>query len=103
MLVNKIKFKVKEVLDFNMIKVKDIHVTKKEVLDSDKMEKVFVYTVKILFDNSKMLFDKYLVLYYTFSLRFKTYRCYIDISDNSFNFTLRERNLKAINKILEEI
>lgn len=101
MLANRLRIKVKEVLDFNKIETKSIEVKEKEVLDSYKLEKVFVYQVKIKFNKAKVLFDNYQVLYYTFSLRFKTYRCFTNCEDNSFNFTLRERNLKAIHDILD--
>lgn len=103
MLINKIKDKVKEVLDFNLIRVKDIIVTEKEVLDYDRMKKVFSYSVKILFNKQIVLFDNYLVLYYTFALRFKVFRSYVNTKDNSFNFTLIMRDLRTIHKILDEV
>jgi hypothetical protein len=82
--------------------LKSINVKEKEVLETDRMKKEYVFIVKIVYPTSKVIFDYYLILYFNFVYRFKVFRCHTDLSDNSFNFTLKVRNLEAVKELMKK-
>jgi len=93
---------IKRLSDFNKMNLKTIQVVEKEVLETDRMKKEYVFIVKIIYPTSKVIFDYYLILYFNFIYRFKVFRCHTNKLDNSFNFTLKTRNLEAVRELMKD-
>jgi len=93
---------IKRLSDFNKMNLKKVEVEEKEVLETDRMKKEYVFVVKIFFSLNKVIFDYFLIIFYSFIYRFKVFRTYINMTDNSFNFTLKLRNLEAVKELMTD-
>lgn len=101
-LKNNIFNTLKDVVNFNKINVKDIKVEHENVLNIDRVEKIDVYKVKIVFLDNKVLFDYFKVFFNPFIIRFLIYRCFIHLDERTFYFTLRMRNLNIMNEVIKK-
>ena len=93
---------LKNVANFNKIELKDLKVEYESVLNIDRVEKVDIYKVKIVFINNKVLFDYFKVFFNPFIVRFLIYRCFIHLDERTFYFTLRLRNLNVMNEVIKK-
>lgn len=93
---------LENVINYNKIKVKDIEVVKERVLNIERVEKVEIYKVKIIFLNNKVLFDYFKVFFNPFIIRFLIYRCFIHLDERTFCFTLRLRNLNLMHEVIKK-
>jgi hypothetical protein len=82
--------------------LENVTVTEKEVLETDRMKKEYVFIVKTSFPTNKVIFDYFLLIYFAFIYRFKVFRCYINYADQTFNFTLKSRNLEAVKDLMSK-
>lgn len=95
-----IQNELKRINEFNKMNLKSILVLEKEVLETDRMRKEYIFIVSIVFPNNKTIFDYYLLVYFNFIFRFKVFRCHINSINKSFNFTLKLRNLEAVKELM---
>lgn len=93
---------LKKLNEFNKMNLNKMEVTEKEVLETDRMKKEFVFIIKTSFPSNKIIFDYFLIIYFAFIYRFKVFRCYIDMADKTFNFTLKLRNLEAVKDLMSK-
>lgn len=101
-LIRKIERKLYDISYDNSIATKSILVTEEKVLTERRYIKEIAYKVKIIFIKEKTLLDVFFAYYFPFNFKFKVYRTYYNREDNSLNFSLKPRNLRAIYDILEE-
>lgn len=92
---------IKRLNEFNKMSLRDVEVIKKETLPTDRMRKEFAYNVKTSFPTNKVIFDYFLIIYFAFVFRFKVYRCYIDFKNQTFNFSLKLRDLNAVKELMK--
>lgn len=93
---------LKDVISYNKIKVKDVSVEHEKVLNIDRVEKIDIYKVKIIFLDNKVLFDYFKVFFNPFIIRFLIYRCFIHLDERTFYFTLRMRNLNVMEEVIKK-
>jgi len=101
-LKNNIFDTLKNVANYNKINLKDLKVEYERVLNIDRIEKVDIYKVKIIFLSNKVLFDYFKVFFNPFIVRFLIYRCFIHLDERAFYFTLRLRNLNLMNEVIKK-
>lgn len=88
--------------NFNKMGLRNVEVVEKEILETDRMKKEFKYVVKTSFPTNKIIFDYFTIIYFAFIYRFKVFRCYIDMTDKTFNFTLKLRDLGAVRELMRD-
>lgn len=98
----KIEFKIREIIRFNRIEIKNLEVKEETVLTERKYKRERVYKIKIIFSKEKNPLDYFTVLIECFIYRFKLYRAYHDNKDNSVNYYLKIRDINAFKNILED-
>lgn len=101
-LENNIINTIKEVVNYNKISVKSFKVEHEKVLNIDRIEKIDIYKVKIIFLDNKVLFDYFKVFFNPFIVRFLIYRCFIHLDERTFYFTLRLRNLHIMKEVIKK-
>jgi len=101
-LKNNIFDTLKTVANYNKIILKDLKVEPERVLNINRIEKVDVYKIKIIFLDNKVLFDYFKVFFNPFIVRFLIYRCFIHLNERTFYFTLRMRNLNIMSEVIKK-
>ena len=93
---------LEKVVNYNKIKLKGFKVEHEKVLNIDRVEKIDIYKVKIVFLDNKVLFDYFKVFFNPFIVRFLIYRCFIHLNERTFYFTLRMRNLNIMSEVIKK-
>ena len=97
---SKIEYTINDLIKVNMINVLKVNVIQEQITDEVRYKKDLKYMVEIVFQDKKIYYDYFVIFHSYFLVRFKIYRCYVDITKNSLNFTLKERNMKVLGKLL---